>query len=57
MARHSPDAVLQLRLSETLLSNLDCATEALETNRSEYARRAIREALLRDEPLLARFAA
>ena len=57
MARHSPDAVLQLRLSETLLSNLDCATEALETNRSEYARRAIREARLRDEPLLARFAA
>lgn len=57
MARQSPDALLQLRLSETLLQQLNRAAVALETSKSEYSRRAIGEALLRDEPLLAKFAA
>ncbi|HEY7301269.1 MAG TPA: ribbon-helix-helix protein, CopG family [Xanthobacteraceae bacterium] len=56
MARPSPEAVLQLRISENLLQQLDRAASALETSRSEYVRRATREALLRDAPLVERFA-
>jgi hypothetical protein len=56
MARQT-EHVLQLRASDALIEQLDRATKALETSRSEYARRAIHEALLRDEPPLARFAA
>jgi hypothetical protein len=56
MPRKSPDAVINLRLSGNLLSTLDRATKALETSRSEYVRRAVREALIRDEPLTKRFA-
>jgi hypothetical protein len=56
MTRPSPDSVLQLRLSTNLLQQLDRAASALETSRSEYVRRATREALLRDAPLVERFA-
>lgn len=56
MARKTDDHLLQLRASDALIRQLDRATKALETSRSEYTRRAIREALLRDEPLLSQFA-
>jgi hypothetical protein len=46
------DAVLNLRLSHSLLQQLERATEALETSKSEYVRRSVREALMRDKLLI-----